>query len=291
MSAEMFRAMESEISKALRLVQQKVGNAAARRPKAVAKFRSPRLVAVTKTKPLSMVQEAYRSGQIHFGENYVNELLEKGHDPSMSTECPDIRWHFIGHLQGNKVRKVTGVPNLFMIETIESVKLAMSVNKAWKANGYSTKLKVMVQVNTSGEENKHGCKPDQTCELVEFVRKECDFLEFAGLMTIGAFDHSYADGPNPDFEVLLKCRDAVCEKFSLTKEDVELSMGMSNDFEHAIEVGSTNVRVGSTIFGARAYPNTPKPPTSQTQASGDAADDQSTAATTSKLEDLSVKDS
>ncbi|KAI0213307.1 Pyridoxal phosphate homeostasis protein [Lamellibrachia satsuma] len=213
----------------------------------------PRLVAVSKTKPAALVVEVYKNGQRHFGENYVNELEEKSKNPKILAECPDIRWHFIGHLQKNKVNKTLSVTNLFLIETIDSTKLATAVNNHWQHMEKSEPLKVMVQVNTSNEENKHGCRPVDTVELVKHVLNNCPQLTFVGLMTIGAFDHDLSQGPNPDFQCLVKRKAEVCEKLHLAADQVELSMGMSHDFEHAIEMGSTNVRVGSTIFGARVY--------------------------------------
>ncbi|XP_073425133.1 pyridoxal phosphate homeostasis protein isoform X2 [Dendrobates tinctorius] len=200
-----------------------------------------------------MVIEAYSHGQRVFGENYVQELVEKSSDAKILSSCPEIKWHFIGHLQKHSINKLIAVPNLHILETIDSVKLADKVNSSWQRKGSPEKLKVMVQVNTSSEESKHGLPPSDTVELVKHIREKCPGLEFVGLMTIGSFGHDLTQGPNPDFQLLLKQREEVCEKLGLSPDAVELSMGMSSDFEHAIEVGSTNVRVGSTIFGERVY--------------------------------------
>ncbi|KAG9354435.1 hypothetical protein JZ751_001144 [Albula glossodonta] len=201
-----------------------------------------------------MVVEAYKHGQRNFGENYVNELVEKSTNPQILSSCPEIQWHFIGHLQKNNVNKLLGVPNLFMVETIDSVKLADKVNSSWQrlraAN--TQRLKIMVQINTSGEDSKHGLPPEETVDTVQYIISRCPALHFVGLMTIGRYGYDLSEGPNPDFQEL-------CDSLQLPLEEVELSMGMSTDFEHAIEVGSTNVRVGSTIFGEREYPNTPSP--------------------------------
>ncbi|XP_009991552.1 PREDICTED: proline synthase co-transcribed bacterial homolog protein [Chaetura pelagica] len=215
----------------------------------------PRLVAVSKTKPAEMVIDAYRHGQRSFGENYVQELLEKASDSRILSSCPEIKWHFIGHLQKSNVNKLIAVPNLFMLETVDSVKLADRVNSSWQKKGSSQKLKVMVQVNTSGEDSKHGLPPGDTTAAVEHVINKCPSLEFVGLMTIGSVGHDLSKGPNPDFQMLLSLRQEVCDKLNLPVEKVELSMGMSTDFQHAVEVGSTNVRIGSTIFGERDYSN------------------------------------
>lgn len=100
-----------------------------------------------------MIVEAYHGGQRHFGENYVQELVDKGSDAKILENCPEIRWHFIGHLQTNKINKVLSTPNLFMIETVDSQKLADSLNKKWQEIRKSDdKLHVMIQINTSGEE-------------------------------------------------------------------------------------------------------------------------------------------
>ncbi|XP_035555826.1 pyridoxal phosphate homeostasis protein isoform X3 [Canis lupus baileyi] len=172
----------------------------------------PRLVAVSKTKPVEMVIEAYCHGQRTFGENYVQELLEKASNPKILSSCPEIKWHFIGHLQKQNVNKLMG---------------------------------------------KHGLLPSETVSMVEHINAKCPSLEFVGLMTIGSFGHDLSQGPNPDFQVLLSLREELCKKLSVPPEQVELSMGMSMDFQHAIEVGSTNVRVGSTIFGERDYSKKP----------------------------------
>ncbi|CAI0626009.1 unnamed protein product [Linum tenue] len=111
-------------------------------------------------------------------------------------------------------------------------------------------LKVFVQVNTSGEESKMGVEPSECMELAKHVSERCLNLEFCGLMTIGMLD--YSSTPE-NFKTLANCRSEVCKALGIEEEQCELSMGMSNDFEQAIEMGSTNVRVGSVIFGAREY--------------------------------------
>ncbi|XP_048369368.1 pyridoxal phosphate homeostasis protein [Sphaerodactylus townsendi] len=239
---------------ALRTVKEQVQQAAARRPQSLPALQ-PRLVAVSKTKPAEMVIEAYNHGQRSFGENYVQELLEKASDSKILSSCPEIKWHFIGHLQKGNVNKLIAVPNLFMLETVDSVKLADRVNSSWQKKGSLERLKIMVQVNTSGEDSKHGLPPGDTVTTVAHIMQKCPNLEFVGLMTIGSFGHDVSQGPNPDFQMLISLRQEVCEKLHIPIEKVELSMGMSTDFQHAIEVGSTNVRIGSTIFGERDYPN------------------------------------
>ena len=144
-----------------------------------------RLVAVSKTKPAAAIQAAFDDGQRHFGENYVQELLEKA--PSLST---DIKWHFIGNLQSNKAKKIVKqVPNLFMVETVDTRKLAKTLNTAC-VSAEREQLRVLVQVNTSGEETKGGVTPGGECvELAEYIQSECEGLQFSGLMTIGKCTH------------------------------------------------------------------------------------------------------
>ncbi|PXF48381.1 Proline synthase co-transcribed bacterial-like [Gracilariopsis chorda] len=205
------------------------------------------LVAVSKTKPPELLQAAYDAGQRHFGENYVQELVQKA--PLLP---PDVKWHFVGSLQSNKAKILVSVPNLFVVESVDRKKTATALHKAVAKTDRNEKLKVMVQVNTSGEESKSGCQPGQTAELAEFVVKECEHLELVGLMTIGAFDTS--DEPEA-FKILNKERDAVATRLNRSIKELQLSMGMSGDFEAAIRMGSDSVRVGSTIFGAREYGN------------------------------------
>ncbi|CAG9569543.1 unnamed protein product [Danaus chrysippus] len=242
---------EVDVMHGLKTVLAQIEAAVARRNKDLPQI-SPRLVAVSKIKPASLIIQAYEAGQHHFGENYVNELADKASDPDILQKCKDIHWHFIGHLQTNKINKLLGSPGLYMVETVHSEKLADNLNKQWpKYMKSDEKLKVMVQVNTSGEDVKNGVEPSQAVTLVEHVIKNCENLDFKGLMTIGQYDYDVSQGPNPDFLTLASCRKEVCEKLGLDIKDVELSMGMSSDYEHAIALGATTVRVGSTIFGAR----------------------------------------
>jgi PLP dependent protein len=148
-----------------------------------------------------------------------------------------------------------GVPNLYAVETVDSEKLATLLDNAWAAAGAAAqpprRLDVFVQVNTSGEESKYGVEPAEAPRLARHVVSSCPHLLFCGLMTIGQPD--YTSRPE-NFQALQDCRQAVCAELGCAEESVELSMGMSGDFEAAIAMGSTNVRVGSTLFGAREYP-------------------------------------
>jgi PLP dependent protein len=267
----------SSVAAALRAVRVRASAAASRANRDPAKVR---VVAVSKTKPVEALAEAYACGQRDFGENYVQELLEKA--PALP---PDVRWRFIGHLQGNKARAlVVGVPGLVAVETVDSAKLADRLDAAVAAargggagsgggatagagasaagasgagaegapsSSPSARLDVFVQVNTSGEESKHGVEPGEPCvSLARHVSARCPHLRLAGLMTIGQPD--YSSRPE-NFERLNACRGDVAAALGVEAQGLELSMGMSGDFEQAVEMGSTNVRVGSTIFGARDY--------------------------------------
>lgn len=114
----------------------------------------PRLVAVGKLHSHELIIEAYVAGQRHFGENYVNELAEKGHHPDVLAKCNHIRWHFIGHLQRNKVNKLLSIPNLYVVETVDNEKISSALDSSWLKcrKQDDSRLKVMVQVNTSKEE-------------------------------------------------------------------------------------------------------------------------------------------
>jgi len=237
----------------------------------------PTLVAVSKTKPVTTLQTAYDHGQRHFGENYVQEFITK------APELPkDIKWHFIGHIQTNKAKKVVQIPNLYMVETVDSEKLASVLNKARETFKKTEKLKVLVQIKTSDEPSKCGVEPSECTSLCKYVIDSCPHLEFAGLMTIGL----YAPGPEGDkcFQSLVSCKTKLLSDLKEEKDelpaciqndDFVLSMGMSSDYESAIKHGSTNVRVGSTIFGARDKPKAKTPKSSATDADNQTAEEKS----------------
>ena len=233
--------------------------------KSVRAVNLPRLVAVSKTKPKEMLIEAYEAGQRDFGENYVQELVEKSQDPEILSKCPEIRWHFIGNCQTNKVKTLLSSPNLTVIETVTSSKLATKINN--QLSSTERTVGVFVQVNTSGEQNKNGLEPASVLETVQHIRQKCPKLKFSGLMTIGNLGNSLSaakDGGNPDFQTLREVRRELCQQLNVPESEIELSMGMSNDFEEAIKCGSSNVRVGSSIFGARDYSSKETPAVTKT---------------------------
>ncbi|KAJ4725138.1 Pyridoxal phosphate homeostasis protein [Melia azedarach] len=235
-------AVEGAAVTALRSVLLRVRQAAERSGR---QAEGIRVVAVSKTKPVSLVRQVYDAGHRYFGENYVQEIIDKA--PQLPE---DIKWHFVGHLQSNKVKTLLGgVPNLDMFEGVDNEKIANHLDKAISNLGRNP-LKVLVQVNTSGEASKSGIDPSGCVGLAQHVKMRCPNLEFSGLMTIGMPD--YTSTPE-NFRILLNCRAEVCKALGMAEDQCELSMGMSGDFEQAIEMGSTNVRIGSTIFGPRVY--------------------------------------
>ncbi|KAI4115412.1 MAG: hypothetical protein LQ345_003978 [Seirophora villosa] len=218
----------------------------------------PRLVAVSKLKPANDILALHSPphSHLHFGENYQQELLEK------SKLLPrEIRWHFVGALQTNKCKPLAEqIPNLWCVESIDAAKKADQLQKGREAlcqrePEYSDiPLRVFVQVNTSGEEEKSGVEPPEAAALCKHIREQCPRLKLQGLMTIGAIARSrgVAEGKeNEDFVTLREVRDQVAKELGVSEEELELSMGMSEDFESAIRCGSNEVRVGSTIFGER----------------------------------------
>ena len=202
------------------------------------------LVPVSKTKPNENIMDLYNDGWRHFGENYFQELLEKA-----EALPKDIRWHFIGHLQSGKAnRLIREVTNLAVVETVDSLKLAKKLNVACEAAEREDKLNIYIQVDTSGEESKSGVAPGKDfLVLVDNIKAQCPLIEITGLMTIGA------PGDLSCFDKLVQCRVQLAAHWGVSPTSLALSMGMSGDYLEAIERGSTSVRVGSTIFGARDY--------------------------------------
>lgn len=217
-----------------------------------------RLVAVSKLKPANDILALHSAphNHLHFGENYQQELLQK------SILLPrEIRWHFIGALQTNKCKPLAEqIPNLWCVESVDTGKKADQLEKGRAAlcekerEHEGVPLRVFVQVNTSGEEEKSGVEPGGAADLCRHVREKCPHLKLQGVMTIGAIARSKEakeGSENEDFVRLREVRDQVVKDLGIQENDLELSMGMSEDFESAIRCGSDEVRVGSTIFGER----------------------------------------
>ena len=226
--------MTNSIAMRLVAVHERIARAAERAQRPVEGIT---LVAVSKTMPVADLREAYAAGQRTFGENYAQEIAEKA---VLLRDLPELRFHFIGRLQRNKVRDVA--PTGAVIETVDSLRLADELAKHGKFGGEARP--VFIQVNVAREQQKSGCLPEELASLVAHVRG-IPSLALRGLMTIPPHDPS-AEAARPHFRALR----TLAEKH--LGEGASLSMGMSADLEVAIEEGATHVRVGTAIFGARS---------------------------------------
>lgn len=210
-----------------------------------------RVIAVSKTQPLTTIQAALAAEIPALGENYAQEFKEKASALAVdasATEAARTEWHFIGHLQTNKVKMV--VPFATWIHSVDSVRLAQEISKVAAAHGRT--VNVLLQVNTSGEESKSGCEPDEITALAESAFSLPN-LRVRGLMTIAAFSDD-AEFVRPMFRLLRSLRDDVRSRFpeaSAAHGFSDLSMGMTNDYAAAIQEGATMIRVGTAIFGER----------------------------------------
>ena len=226
------------IAERLNEIRVRIADAAARAGRASADVR---LIAVSKTFPIDAVRAAYAAGQRDFGENRVQELLQKieaGADM-------DIRWHLIGHLQSNKARRAAErVP---IIHSIDSVELLQRVDDA--AAGASRTPQLLVQVDLASEATKHGARPDGLAAIFAAAR-HCRAATVSGLMLLPPLSENPED-VRPWFRKLREERDRLLASGVPSSMLAELSMGMSHDFEVAIEEGATMVRVGTAIFGQR----------------------------------------
>jgi PLP dependent protein len=203
------------------------------------------LMAVSKTQPPERIREAYDAGQRLFGENRVQEFAAK---VDALRDLQDAEWHMIGHLQNNKAARTV---ELFRaVDSVDSLKLAVKLNNASHALG--KKLGVLIEINVGGEAAKSGVAPD-SFELEHLLRaaQVSEALAFRGLMTVPPFTDD-PEGARPYFRKLRELRDAIAGRKLPSIALDQLSMGMSHDFEVAIEEGSTCVRVGTAIFGERA---------------------------------------
>lgn len=201
---------------------------------------SIRLVAVSKTYPASAVSEAYQAGQRVFGENYVQELVAKAAEISEPVE-----WHFIGHLQSNKVRQIAGLVS--MIHSVDRLSLAEEISRQWGKLGKI--CDILVQVNISGESTKSGMTEDGAVGLVKDIAALPN-IRIVGLMTMPPF-FDEPDLARPYFAELKRLSVKIAKMGLQGVGMGELSMGMSGDFEAAIQEGATLVRVGTAIFGER----------------------------------------
>lgn len=195
------------------------------------------LIAVSKTKPNEMLLEAYESGQRHFGENYVQELVDK------EAKLPkDIHWHFIGHLQSNKVKYIA--PFVYLIHGVDSFSLLKEINKQAQKN--NRVIDCLLQIYIAQEETKFGLDFKEASDILNSVEfKELKNIQIKGFMAMAS---------NTENEVQIRKEFKSLKEFSKQFPDYNtLSFGMSGDYLVAIEEGSTMIRVGSSIFGERNY--------------------------------------
>jgi hypothetical protein len=221
----------------LAAVQERIRQAAKRAGRDPA---AVRLVAVSKTRPAEDIVLAAQAGQWLFGENYVQELVAK----AVAVQQP-VEWHVIGHLQSNKVRQLAGL--VTMIHSVDRLSLAEEISRQWARLGSS--CAILVQVNLAKEATKSGASTDEALALVRQVAA-LPHLRVRGLMTMPPFFDD-PEGARPYFRQLRLLAEQVEAAAIPGVEMAELSMGMSGDFEVAIEEGATLVRVGTAIFGER----------------------------------------
>ncbi|HWX55326.1 MAG TPA: YggS family pyridoxal phosphate-dependent enzyme [Verrucomicrobiae bacterium] len=236
--------MLEDIVRNLTRIHERIANSAARagrRPESIT------LMAVSKTVAPEHIRAAYQAGQRVFGENRVQEFAEKSGNLA---ELKDAEWRLIGHLQSNKAKRATEL--FHAVESVDSLRLAEKLDQAAAQMGKT--LPVLIEINIGGEENKAGMSADSP-ELEQLLQAASvlQHLEVRGLMTVPPYTED-PEGARPFFRKLRELRDRIAaRKLPAVRMDV-LSMGMSHDFEVAIEEGSTCVRVGSAIFGARPKP-------------------------------------
>jgi len=203
------------------------------------------LVAVSKTKPMAAIQAAYDAGQRDFGENRLDELWEKV-DQAHALGLTDIRWHMIGTIQSRKTAQAIGP--FALIHSVDREKIANYLSRdALAANNV---MNILLEVNASGESTKHGFTPDEVVQLAPTLLR-LPGIRIQGLMTMAP----HAENPEatrPVFRALRQLRDQLTAAHG-SEHWPQLSMGMTNDFEIAIEEGATLVRIGSAIFGERDY--------------------------------------
>lgn len=208
-----------------------------------------RLVAVSKYHPVEMIQEAYDAGQRLFGENHVQEMTQK-----YALLPKDIEWHFIGHLQTNKVKYIA--PFVSLIHSVDSLKLLKEINK--QAEKAQRIIPCLLQIHIAKEETKFGFSFDECREMLQQGEwKNLKNVQLCGVMGMGTFTDN-VDQVRSEFHSLKDFFDEIKENvFSDNPSFREISMGMTDDYPIAIEEGSTLIRIGTKIFGERIYPEHP----------------------------------
>jgi PLP dependent protein len=205
--------------------------------------RQVRLVAVSKTKPIEEIRELYDLGQRDFGENYVQELVDK------QRELPaDIHWHFIGHLQSNKVKMIA--PFIHLIQSVDSLKLLQEINKQAAKNNRA--ISVLLQVHIAQEDTKYGLDESELEIALTYINENPEELRNVGIKGLMGMA-SLSDDVEKVKSEFRKLK-SLFDKFRSNHSDFKiLSMGMSGDYDYAIEEGSNLVRIGSLLFGERNY--------------------------------------
>ena len=230
----------SSISTNIEIINQRIQLAA---KKSGRDSKSIRLIAVSKTKPNSAILEALNVGQIHFGENRMQEL----HTKMKTISDPKIQWHMIGGIQSNKIKYIAR--QIHWIHSVDKKKYISEINK--RAELENRIINLLIQVNISDEHQKSGCKPIELDSILDFCNSYKN-IKIKGLMGMAKFTNNPED-TRREFALL---RHIFEKHIHLNDGNIqlrELSMGMSNDFEVAIEEGATMVRVGSALFGSRNY--------------------------------------
>lgn len=200
------------------------------------------LVAVTKLHSAEEINEAISCGITDIGENKVQEIMDK------YERVNPVRWHLIGHLQTNKVKYI--IDKVSMIHSVDSLKLAQEIDK--RARQHNLTMDILIQVNSAMEESKFGITTEETGQMIEDILNTCPNINIRGLMCIAPFE----DDPEDAREYFAEVKKLYDEYGKIENPRLDfkyLSMGMSNDFEVAIEEGSNLIRVGTSIFGARDY--------------------------------------
>lgn len=200
------------------------------------------LIAVSKTKPVETLKEAYDLGVRVFGENKVQELTDK-----YEALPKDIQWHMIGHLQRNKVKYI--IDKVALIHSVDSIRLAETIEK--EAAKHNITANILIEVNVAKEESKFGLMPEELDELIDKI-KDFNHIQVKGLMTIAPF----VENPETNREIFRSLRKLSVDISNKNVDNVNvsiLSMGMTNDYTVAVEEGATMVRVGTGIFGTRNY--------------------------------------
>lgn len=200
------------------------------------------LIAVSKTKPVETLKEAYDLGVRVFGENKVQELTDK-----YEALPKDIQWHMIGHLQRNKVKYI--IDKVALIHSVDSIRLAETIEK--EAAKHNITANILIEVNVAKEKSKFGLMPEELDELIDKI-KDFNHIQVKGLMTIAPF----VENPETNREIFRSLRKLSVDISNKNVDNVNvsiLSMGMTNDYTVAVEEGATMVRVGTGIFGARNY--------------------------------------